>query len=321
MKHDRLFKELLTSFFYQFLELFFGDLAELIDRSHAPIFLDKESFGELPGDSRREKDLVVRVRLHSGEACFIVHIEHEAQNNSHFPQRMHLYFARLLERYGPPIYPIAVFSSRTRKPREGRYLLTFNGCEILDFNYLTLELAQLDWNVYVNRDNPVASALMARMKIARQDRPRVKVQCLRLLATLRLDHQKSALISRFVDTYLRLNPDEMRIFDHEVETTLSEEERQGMMRITTSWKEEGRLEGRAEGREEGIAAGREEGIAMGRQQNLVQLRQTVKLLLAARFGEQANALIERLPQLDSPVLDRLIDQLSSNAELSDLGPM
>ena len=90
MKHDRLFKELLTSFFYQFLELFFGDLAELIDRSHAPIFLDKESFGELPGDSRREKDLVVRVRLHSGEACFIVHIEHEAQNNSDFPQRMHL---------------------------------------------------------------------------------------------------------------------------------------------------------------------------------------------------------------------------------------
>ena len=138
-----------------------------------------------------------------------------------------------------------------------------------------------------------------------------------MLATLRLDHQKSAFISRFVDTYLRLNPDEMRIFDYEVETTLSEEERQGMMRITTSWKEEGRLEGR----QEGIAAGREEGIAIGRQQNLVQLRQTVKLLLAARFGKQATALIERLPQLDSPVLDRLIDRLSSNAELSDLGPM
>lgn len=187
MKHDRLFKELLTSFFYQFLELFFPDLAQLIDRSHPPIFLDKESFGELPGDSRREKDLVVRVRLHYGEACFIVHIEHEAQNNTDFPQRMHLYFARLLERYGPPIYPIAVFSKRSRKTREGRYLLTFNGREILDFNYLTLELAQLDWQAYVSRENPVASALMARMKIARQDRPRVKVQCLRILATLRVD--------------------------------------------------------------------------------------------------------------------------------------
>ena len=167
MKHDRLFKELLTSFFYQFLELFFGDLAQLVDRSHAPIFLDKESFGELPGDSRREKDLVVQVRLHSGQACFIIHIEHEAQNNSDFPQRMHLYFARLLERYGPPIYPIAVFSRRTKKPREGRYLLSFNGRAILDFNYLTLELAGLDWNSYLNHNNPASSALMARMKIAR----------------------------------------------------------------------------------------------------------------------------------------------------------
>ena len=43
MKHDRLFKELLTSFFYEFLELFFADLAQLINRSHPPIFLDKES--------------------------------------------------------------------------------------------------------------------------------------------------------------------------------------------------------------------------------------------------------------------------------------
>ncbi len=172
---------------------------------------------------------------------------------------------------------------------------------------MTLELAQLDWNAYLERENPLASALMARMKIARKDRPRVKVQCLRLLATLRLDHQKSTLISRFVDTYLRLNPEEMRIFDQEVETTLSEEERQGMMRITTSWKEEGRLEGR------------EEGIAIGRRHNLVQLRQTVKLLLAARFGEQANALVERLHQIESPALDRLIDQLSAGAELNDLG--
>lgn len=238
-----------------------------------------------------------------------MHIEQEAQNNSDFPQRMHLYFARLLERYGPPIYPIAVFSKRSSKPRKGRYFLTFHGHEILDFHYLTLELAQLDWNAYIDRENPVASALMARMNIARHDRPKVKVQCLRLLATLRLDQQKSALISRFVDTYLRLNDAEMRIFDHEVETTLSEEERQGMMRITTSWKEEGRLEGR------------EEGIAIGRQHNLVQLRQTVKLLLAARFGEQASALIERLPQLDSAALDRFVDQLSAGADLNDLGSL
>lgn len=133
MTHDRLFKELLISFFYEFLELFFADLANQIDRSHPPVFLDKETFGA----NRREKDLVARVRFHSGEACFIVHIEHEAQNNRNFPQRMHLYFARLLERYGPPIYPIAVFSRRSRKPREGCYQLFFGKHQILDFRYFT----------------------------------------------------------------------------------------------------------------------------------------------------------------------------------------
>ena len=176
----------------------------------------------------------------------------------------------------------------------------------MNFQYLTLELAQLDWQTYAKRENPVASALMVRMEIERQHRPRVKVQCLRLLATLRVDQQKSALISRFVDSYLRLNQAEMRIFDHEVETTLSEEERQSMMRITTSWKEEGRLEGR------------EEGIVVGREEVLVRLRQTLELLLTARFGERAAALIARLPQLDHTALDRIVDQLRAGTELSEL---
>lgn len=33
MDHDRLLKELLTTFFHEFLELFFEDIAHLIDRS------------------------------------------------------------------------------------------------------------------------------------------------------------------------------------------------------------------------------------------------------------------------------------------------
>ncbi len=171
MNHDRLFNELLTSFFYEFIELFFPSLADLIDRSHPPVFLDKESFGELPGDKTREQDLVARVRTLEGEAGFIVHTEHEAQNTSHFPARMHMYFARSLERYGPPIYPIAIFSKRSRRPRQGRYHLRFHDLEVLDFRYLTLELAELDWRKFVDRANPVASALMARMKIRREDRP------------------------------------------------------------------------------------------------------------------------------------------------------
>jgi len=302
MKHDRLFKELLTSYFYEFVELFFLDLTKQIHRFQAPIFLDKESFGELPGDSRREKTWWYGCASQPGTPISSCGFEHEAQNRTNFPQRMHLYFARLLERYGPPIYPIAVFSKRTRKPRTGLYQLAFHGEQILDFRYRILELAELDWNEYKDQPNPVASALMARMKIAHRDRSQVKLQCLRMLARLRVDPEKSALLSRFIDTYLQLNASEVRIFEQDVET-LPQEERQAVMRITTSWKEEGR----------------QEGLEEARRESLDRLRKSLKLVLAARFGAQADALIERLPQMDTAALDTLLDQLTAGADLRELG--
>ena len=53
MDHDGLFKKLLTTFFYEFLELFFYDLAARVDRSQDPEFLDKETYKE----STRTRDL------------------------------------------------------------------------------------------------------------------------------------------------------------------------------------------------------------------------------------------------------------------------
>ena len=55
------------------------------------------------------------------------------------------------------------------------------------------------------------------MKIARRDRPKVKAECLRLLVTLQLDPAKTRLISKFVDTYLRLNAQEEQTFQAEID--------------------------------------------------------------------------------------------------------
>ncbi len=71
------------------------------------------------------------------------------------------------------------------------------------------------------------------------------------------------------------------------------------MRMTTSWEEKGRVEGRQEG--------------------LDRLRISIKLTLRARFGEQAEPLIARLQQLDTADLDALLDRLSAGAELNELG--
>jgi len=61
MDHDRLFKELLTAFFVDFLELFFPELVQYLDRGSLE-FLDKEVFTDVTSGERHQMDLVAKVR-------------------------------------------------------------------------------------------------------------------------------------------------------------------------------------------------------------------------------------------------------------------
>jgi hypothetical protein len=57
MDHDRLFKKLLTTFFVEFFELFYPDLAKFLDAASLT-FLDKELFTDLTQGDRHEADLL-----------------------------------------------------------------------------------------------------------------------------------------------------------------------------------------------------------------------------------------------------------------------
>lgn len=94
----------------------------------------------------------------------------------------------------------------------------------------------------MSQSNPVASALMAKMNIAPEERPRVKLECLRLLATLRLDPARMKLISGFIDTYLRLNAEEEQLFQAQI-STIESSQREVVMEIVTSWMEQGMQQG------------------------------------------------------------------------------
>ncbi len=109
----------------------------------------------------------------------------------------------------------------------------------------------------MQQQNPVASALMAKMNIAPEERRQVKLECLRLMATLRLDRAKMQLISGFVDTYLQLSTEEEALFRAEI-ATIEPSKQEVVMQIVTSWMregiEQGLLQGRQEGRQEGELA-------------------------------------------------------------------
>ncbi len=119
-----------------------------------------------------------------------------------------------------------------------QHLIEFPNPKVPEFNFAAIQLNRLNWRDFLNQFNPVAAALMSKMRIAAEARPKVKAGCLRLLATLQLDLARTKLISAFVDTYLRLTKAEEQVFQAEIdkiEFTAKEE----VMEIVTSWMERG----------------------------------------------------------------------------------
>jgi hypothetical protein len=250
--HDRLFKELLAPFLVEFLELFLPQVLDYLDRDSIE-FLDKELFTDVTAGDRHEVDLIAKARFRGQPTCFLLHVELQASAMGDFPRRMFRYFARLHERHGMPVYPIALFSyDEPLRAEPSTYELAFPDKKVLQFNYEVIQLNRLDWRKYARRPNPVASALMAKMQIDPQDRPKVKLECIRLLATLRLDPARMQLIRGFVNSYLPLTPAEERQFDKDLEA-MEPMEKQQTMQVLDRWEEKGRQEGLAQGMREIVA--------------------------------------------------------------------
>jgi predicted transposase/invertase (TIGR01784 family) len=245
IEHDQLFNELLSTFFVEFLELFFPQVAVAIDPDSVS-FLPQEYFADLTVGETKIVDLLAQVRLAGQDVGFLVHLEAQATSRAEFSRRMFFYFSRLHQKYLQAIYPIVVFSfDEPYREEPQQYCVEFDDFKVMEFNFKAVQLNRLNWRDFLNQQNPVAAALMSKMRIDEADRPQVKVECLRLLATLRLDPARTQLISGFVDTYLRLNVQEERMFQESV-GTLEGTEQEGIMQIVTSWTEQGRTEGRTE---------------------------------------------------------------------------
>jgi predicted transposase YdaD len=164
-------------------------------------------------------------------------LEAQSDSQAHFNRRLFFYFAILHQRHRQPIYPIVIFSfDKPKRAEPDSYTVEFSDRKVLEFNFATVQLNRLNWRDYIHQPNPVAAALMSKMKIAKADRPKVKAECLRLLVTLRLDPAKTRLVSKFVDTYLRSDGREESVFQAEVDK-LEPAQKEGIMETLTSWEE------------------------------------------------------------------------------------
>ena len=166
---------------------------------------------------------------------------------------------------------------------------------------MAIQINRLNWRDFLSSPNPVAAALMAKMKIQQEDRPKVKAECLRLLATLRLDPTRMQLISGFVDTYLRLNDAEEEVFEAELDRMGLLEEEQ-VMEIVTSWMEKGI----------------ERGIQQGFQQALERESALILRQIKNRFRGISQSLEEEISRLSIAEMELLGDVLFNLESEADL---
>jgi len=177
LNHDRLFKELLTTFFDDFIALFLPEVQDWLEPGSI-VFLDKEIFTDILDGDSHEADLVATGRFRGEDTVFLIYIETQASRRPQFARRMFKYFARLHEKHGLPVYPVALLSYDAPKtPEPDHYAVVFPDREILSFRFRAIQLNRLNWRDFLNQPNPVASALMAKMAFEPNERPRVKAQC------------------------------------------------------------------------------------------------------------------------------------------------
>ncbi|HLQ46047.1 MAG TPA: Rpn family recombination-promoting nuclease/putative transposase, partial [Planctomycetaceae bacterium] len=188
--HDQVFKQLVEAFFCEFLELFCPAEAAQIDFRQVE-FLREEIFTDVRQGRRRRLDSVAKVRLkRGGERFILVHFEFEAsRKDQNFPQRMFEYFCQLFLRHRLPIVPIAVFSDDAdwSQPVPDFFELSLSPRSRVRLDFHLIKLSQLDYRPFLKSSNPLAFALMAKMKYTRRQRVRMKADFLRLILRAGVD--------------------------------------------------------------------------------------------------------------------------------------
>lgn len=164
MDHDQRFKNLIQTFFEDFLLLFFKDWAERLDAS-AVEWLDKEVFPDPPEGERRILDLVGKLPTRQevpgqrpGEAnqwLALVHIEIESPDKvTPLRPRMFEAYVQLRRQHQLPVLPIGLY---LRVGLQGlgidAYEEHFWELRPVRFEYLYVGLPALDAVEYVQGEN------------------------------------------------------------------------------------------------------------------------------------------------------------------------
>ncbi|MEW9674897.1 DUF4351 domain-containing protein [Lentibacillus sp. L22] len=243
-RHDQLFKQLINTFFEEFLEAFFPDIHHNID-FHSIQPYPQEVYTDLIQGNTRRLDIIVETKLKGTDTVIIVHIEPQNEKQDNFHERMFRYFSLMYNKYQKPIVPIAIFSYSEKWERD-EYTMEFPFAHVLTFQYLTLHLRKKNWRDYIKSDNPAAAALLSKMGYKKEEKVQVKIEFLRMMTRMELDPARERLIYGFFETYLILSEKEEEEMAKEIKQLPDAEK---IMELPISYEERGIEKGKEIGKE------------------------------------------------------------------------
>jgi hypothetical protein len=240
--HDRLFKELIKTFFEEFVEAFFPEEYAYINFSSVQ-FLEQEVFTDLVKGERREIDILAEVSLKGENQIILIHVEPQSTLQKEFHERMFIYCSRLYEKFRKPILPIGVFSYNDRRDVPSEFQINLPTISVLQFRYLHLHLIKKDWRSFIRSDNPAAAALLSKMGYTEEERVQVRLEFLKMVSRMELDPAEMALLYGFFDTYLKLNDEEEKQMREEA-SHLPEEEANRVLALPNYYFDKGIEQGK-----------------------------------------------------------------------------
>jgi len=198
-------------------------------------------------------------------------------------------------RYDTEIVPIALFSddARWKKPVPNHFELSLAGKTFVRFEYHVIKLKNLDYREFLDSNNPLAYALMAKMSYNRKERVGLKADFLRLILVCPVDPARRNLLVEFVETYLPLAEHEQTEFQ---EIVVGDQKYAEVREMITVYEKRGI----------------EKGIEKGKREDLI-------LLLEKKFGKLSAALRRKVRRIESTEkLDSLLLAVLEADSLDDL---
>jgi predicted transposase/invertase (TIGR01784 family) len=307
--YDSPWKDILQTYFKEFMQFFFPAAHNQIDWTKEITFLDKE-LEEVTKDAeigRRLADKLVKLYLKNGqEELLLVHVEVQAQEEQEFSARMYTYNYRIYDKYKKPVMSIAVLADSNPNWCPSQFGYSLYGCT-LNFQFPTVKLIDYQQRLteLENDTNPFATVVMAHLAALNttSDRNERKVQKLALVRRLYeqgFEKQDILNLFAFIDWMLTLPPNLEAEFNIEVQQL----EARRPMRYVTSIERDARKEGKEEGKKEGQKEALIKGISLG---------------LRLKFGDSGQDLLPEIEAiLDVDTLEAILEAIGTTATVNEL---